>query len=251
MVSTAAAELCHGPGYVIGPQVDAGEVSWVRAFVERKWRGVLTAKYPFLADKIAATSITDYHKLSHLIDHSSTWSKDSRLFTASEVDQLLGKLSVFGYLRDAFGPFQVADVEHLGHPEVYWRLVRPNHPDDVAGAHADAWFYTLTNDMPLDEQKRIVKVWFPVFSEPGVSGLSVAQATQKMDLKYSGEMRHGRMKPIMTDARAADIPLSALSLSAGQCVAFHIDLLHGGLSHKTDQTRVSIEFAIRLNAPLN
>jgi hypothetical protein len=59
------------------------------------------------------------------------------------------------------------------------------------------------------------------------------------------------MKPVMTDPRAANIKLNALSLTPAQYVAFHIDLLHGGISHATDQTRVSIEFAICLDRPLD
>jgi hypothetical protein len=249
MALPGAMELKAGPGFILGPTVSDPEIAWLRRFVEAKWRGVLTAKYPQLAEKIAATPITAYHKIAPLIDHAGTWVKDARLFTRAEVDQLMKELSVFAYLRNAFGPYEVADIEHLGHAEIYWRLVRPNHPDDVAGAHADSWFYTVTNEMPAAEQRRIVKVWFPVFSEPGLSGLSVAADSHKLNLAYTGEMRHGRMKPLMTDPRAGQIELTPLPLSPGQCVAFHVDLLHRGIGHQSDQTRVSIEFAIRLETP--
>ncbi len=241
----AATEFNVGPGYIIGPTPPESEVAWLQDFVQRKWRNVLTSKYPALSDTIAGTSIFDYHKISHLIDHASAWGKDARLFTPAEVAELCERLTIFGFLEATFGTYEIADIEGLGYPEIYWRLVRPKQPGDVAGAHADAWFYTVTNHMPPDEQQRIVKVWFPVFSEPGLSGISVAVDSHKMNLAYTGEMRHGRMKPLMTDPRAPDIKLSPLQLTPGQCVAFHVDLLHQGIGHMTDRSRVSIEFAIR------
>ena len=243
----ATAELNSGPGYVTGPTPRDEEVAWLQDFVQRKWRAVLTSRYPALSETIAATSIADYHKIAHLIDHASTWEKDTRLFTSAEVDILIARLTMFQYLKSAFGPYEVADVEGLGYPEIYLRLVRPKQSGDIAGAHADAWFYTVTNHMSVEEQHRMVKVWLPVFSEPGLSGLSVAVDSHKMNLAYTGEMRHGRMKPLMTDPRASTIKLSPLQLAPGQCVAFHVDLLHQGIGHMTDKSRVSIEFAIRRN----
>jgi len=245
----ATAELNSGPGYVIGPAPRDEEVAWLQDFVQRKWRSVLASKYPALNDTIDATGIADYHKIAHLIDHAATWEKDARLFTRAEVDILIARLNAFQYLKAAFGPYEVADIEGLGYPEIYWRLVRPKQPGDVAGAHADSWFYTVTNHMPAEEQQRIVKVWLPVFSEPGLSGLSVAVDSHKMHLAYTGEMRHGRMKPLMTDPRANDIKLSPLQLTPGQCVAFHVDLLHKGIGHMSNKSRVSIEFAIRRTSP--
>ncbi len=252
MTAVALHELKAGPGFLLGPAAGEDEIAWLRDFVQRKWRGVLTARYPHLKATIEATPISDYHKIAPLIDHASTWGKDARLFTADEVEQLMQSLSVFRFLREKFGSYRVADVEHLGYPEIYWRLVRPNQQQDVAGAHADAWFYTLTNEMPVDEQNRIVKVWLPVFSVPGASGLSVATDSHKMGLTYTGEMRHGRMKPLLTDRRVDDIAMTPLQLTPGQCVAFDIHLLHAGIGHSVDQSRVSIEFAIRLDdeAPL-
>jgi hypothetical protein len=244
-MTQAVAEVERGLGYVLGPAPADAEVAWLRGFVEAKWRRVLTQKYPALAETIVATPITDYHKIAHLIDHAATWVKDARLFTVAEVGELTQQLSLFRFLGEAFGPYEIADIEGLGHPEIYWRLVRPNRPDDVAGAHADAWFYTLTNHLPEEQQKRITKVWFPVFSQPGLSGISVAAGSQKMNLAYTGEMRHGRMKPLMIDPRAGEVKLSPLPLSPGQCVAFNVGLLHQGIGHSTDQCRVSIEFAIR------
>lgn len=236
----------EGPGFVMGPIPGDAEVSWLRDFVQRKWRGILTSRYPHLRAEIAATPITAYHNIAPSIDHASTFVKDTRCFTAGEVDELLHHLSAFRFLKEAFGAFEVADIEGLGHPEIYWRLVRPGHPDDVAGAHADSWFYTLTNQLPPAEQARLVKVWLPVYSEVGVSGLAFGEGSHRLNLTYAGEMRHGRMKPLLTDPRAPDLNMSTAPLHPGQCVAFHIDLLHQGVSHQTDQCRVSIEFAIRL-----
>ena len=103
----ATAELNSGPGYVIGPTPRDEEVAWLQDFVQRKWRSVLTSKYPALTDTIEATAITDYHKIADLIDHASTWEKDARLFTPAEVDVLIARLSAFQYLKAAFGPYEI------------------------------------------------------------------------------------------------------------------------------------------------
>jgi hypothetical protein len=246
MLTTAKEELDARDGFVIGPVPDAEEVAWLRAFVTAKWRDVLTARYPDLRPVIEATAISDYHKIAPMIDHATTWTKDARLFSRSDVQQLQQNLSAFRFLDESFGSFEIADIEGLGYPEIYWRLVRPNQPGDVAGAHADAWFYTLTNNLSAAEQARLVKVWMPVYADIGVSGLSVGVGSQRMNLAYRGEMRHGRMKPLLVDERSKSLEMTALPLQAGQCVAFHVDLLHQGISHSTDRCRVSLEFAIRL-----
>src|SRR4051812_17127852 len=128
MNSAAVTELKTGPGFVVGPEPSEAEVDWLRNFVQRKWRRVLSDKYPALCDMIATTPITAYHNIAHLIDHGSTWGKTARLFNSFEVRELTEQLSVFQFLSDAFGPYEVADIEGLGHPEIYWRLVRPNQP---------------------------------------------------------------------------------------------------------------------------
>jgi hypothetical protein len=247
MATAALNELKNGQGFVLGPPSDDPEVAWLRDFVQRKWRTLLIARYLHLAAEIESTPIHAYHKLAPRIDHASMWTKEHRLFRPDEVAELMARLTVFRFLREAFGPYEVADIEGLGYPEIYWRLVRPNHADDVAGAHADSWFYTLTNHLPPAEQQRLVKVWLPVYSEPRLSGLAMVAQSQKMALAYTGEMRHGRLKPLMTDPREAELEMTNLPLQPGQCVAFHVDTLHRGIGHKTDQSRVSIEFAIRLS----
>lgn len=233
-------------GYVVGPVPPTAEVDWLRALVTARWRETLIARYPDLRPAIETTPIRDYHKIAPMIDHAATWTKDARLFSRPDVQELQQRLSAFRFLTEAFGPFEVADIEGLGYPEIYWRLVRPREPGDVAGAHADSWFYTLTNNLARSEQARLVKVWMPIFAEVGTSGLSVGAGSQRMSLTYQGEMRHGRMKPVLADERSKSLAMTTLPLEAGQCVAFHVDLLHQGVSHTTDQCRVSLEFAIRL-----
>ena len=248
MPPTALESLATHDGFVVGPAPLSGEVDWLRALVTEKWRAALIARYPQLKSHIETTPISAYHELAPQIDHAATWVKDTRLFSPTDVVELQQKLSTFRFLEEAFGPFEVADIEGLGYPEIYWRLVRPNTPSDVAGAHADSWFYTLTNNLPTAEQARLVKVWIPIYSDIGASGLSVGVGSQKLNLAYGGEMRHGRVKPVLKDQRARDLPMTILPLEPGQCVAFHVDLLHQGVSHSTDRCRVSLEFAIRRQA---
>jgi hypothetical protein len=233
-------------GYCIMPPPPSQEQEWLHAFVQEKWLGALRAGHPEIENEAIESGIGHYHDISGKLDHGTFWTKDRRIFSPVEVDVLLQTLSVFDNLRSVFGDFRVEDIEGIGYPEIYWRLVRPGTPSDVAIAHKDTWFFSITNHMSPEQQVGIVKVWLPVVTLVGGSGLAVSPGSHKVDIPYKSEVRHGRAKPTGDVAVLDAFPMTLLPLEVGQAVAFDKGLLHKGVAHQGDITRVSIEFAIRV-----
>ena len=97
----------------------------------------------------------NYHNL-YIKNHSEIWGKQQRIFSKEEVKKLLS-FSLFNHLKNKFGYLRVVDIEGIGYPEIYWRIVRPNKTEDVSGIHADSWFFTHTNKMTNEEQKNLLK----------------------------------------------------------------------------------------------
>jgi hypothetical protein len=233
-------------GYCVMPSPPVQEQEWLHAFVQEKWLGALRAGHPEIETEAIESGISHYHDIAGKLDHGAFWTKDRRIFSPIEVDALLQTLSVFDTLRSVFGNFRVEDIEGIGYPEIYWRLVRPGTPSDVAIAHKDTWFFSITNHMSPEQQVGIIKVWLPVVTQVGGSGLAVSPGSHKVDIPYKSEVRHGRAKPTGDVAVLDAFPMTLLPLEVGQAVAFDKGLLHKGVAHEGDITRVSIEFAIRV-----
>ena len=101
----------------------------------------------------------------------------------------------------------LSDEDNLGWPNIYWRLVRPKEKGDVGPLHRDSWFWELNDDFPTPEYDFYrLKVWLPIFTEIGLNGLLLEPFSQKrVDIKWSGEKRHGINKPTLIS------PLSELN----------------------------------------
>lgn len=233
-------------GYCVMPSPSAQEQEWLQAFVQEKWLKALRVGYPEIEAEAAERGLSHYHGIAVKLDHSAFWTKDRHIFTPVEVDALRQTLSVFESLHSIFGNYRVEDIEGIGYPEIYWRLVRPGRPGDVAIAHKDEWFFSITNHMSSEQQIGIVKVWLPVVTLVGSSGLAVSPGSHKVDIPYKSKVRHGRAKPTGDVAVLDAFQMTMLPLEVGQAVAFDKGLLHKGVAHEGDITRVSIEFAIRV-----
>ena len=126
-------------------------------------------------------------------------------------------------------------------PSVHWRIVRPDHKEDVGPLHADGWFSELGYGVTPPSCTRI-KVWLSLFNQPGENGLRYVKQSHKADWKYEGEFRDGIVKPkILDEPDASDV--TPFNISGGGVVIFGDRLLHGGFVGGTD-TRVSIEFTV-------
>ena len=234
--------LHEGTGYLLGynlaPQEHAQICSWIRT----QWEARIVSCHPEVREKISSLSLEKYHHLEDDVDHPKLWPKTYRIFSPAQVEKLQ-EMSFFKKLQTDLGPLKIADIEGLGYPEVYWRLVRPNKGGDVAVPHADRWFYNITNNIPQERQQRLYKFWLSIYTEAGQSGLAVQAHSHKEEWKYGAEDRHGRPKPVFLD-NPARLDLEGLPLHNGEGVVFHIDLIHKGLSHQGDHTRLSIELAL-------
>jgi hypothetical protein len=239
-------QIQDSPGFALGFGFTSEELTRLRAMIAGRWLERIRAVHPELAPRFEALGIERYHELSDKLDHASLWKKDFRLFSPEEVKELRG-MSLFDALTREFGPVEVAQIEGIGYPEIYWRLVRPGKPDDVAGVHADSWFYTFTHDLPRAEQAKLLKVWAAVFVKPAESGLRVVPDSHKKEWPRHSEVRHGRAKPVL-DVDESKLDLTAVRTRPGEAIVFNNWLLHGGIPHRCDQTRVSIEFAVRLKS---
>jgi hypothetical protein len=235
---SSRSKIKDSPGFVSGFSFSPADLSRLRDIITARWLGrIRSVARPELADQFLAIGIERYH------DHGSLWNKDARLFSKEDVQEIWS-MSLFKDLILAFGPLTIADIEGLGYPEIYWRLVRPNNPQDVSGVHADSWFYTYTNDLTPEHQANLIKIWVAIFVAPGESGLKVMVDSHRSVWPHHSEIRHGRSKPVL-DVAESGLDLKVVATRPGEAIAFNIDLLHGGVAHVCNQTRVSIEFAVR------
>ena len=103
------------------------------------------------------------------------------------------------FLDGKSNPNTVSDEDNLGRPNIYWRLVRPQEKGDIGPLHRDSWFWELNDDFPTPKYDFYrLKVWLPIFTEIGLNGLLLEPFSQKrVDIKWSGEKRHGINKPTL------------------------------------------------------
>lgn len=231
-------------GYAIFPEVKMEEEKWLYDFVEHIWLEIIKINYPSILAEAKLFGLSNYNKISDKLDHSKLWNKNNRIFTKEQVQELVSNLSIFKNLKILYNDYTIMDIEKIGYPEIYWRLVRPNSINDVAVAHKDSWFFSSTNNLSIKEQIGIAKVWLPVSVNDNLSGLSVSPQSHLIEIPHTIEFRHGRLKPTANKEVLDSFPLKSLKLRPGQAVVFDRDLLHKGIAHNGENTRVSIEFAI-------
>ena len=132
----------------------------------------------------------------------------------------------------------VSDEEHIGHPNIYWRLVRPGSAADVGPVHADHWFWDLGHgSIPHDHRR--VKMWIPLRQDPNHVGLSIGPGTHRMHFEYGKVFKDGKCKPVF-ERGPVDHLLIPARVKVGQAVVFHDRLLHGG-EVSPSQLRLSME----------
>ena len=233
------------PGYLLGYHLTSEEHLCIRSWIRTQWEERILSVHPELTSVLPHISLREYHRLSERVVHEQLWAKEHRIFSKEQVD-IFQQMSIFGRIREDLGDVSIADIEGLGYPEVYWRLVRPLPHIDVAVAHADTWFYQITNNISEQRQKRLCKCWLSIHSTPESSGLAVHAGSHMQLWKYGAEERHGRPKPVFLDDPNR-LNLQTLPLSDGDGVVFHTHLIHKGIAHRGNYTRYSIEFALEQN----
>ena len=186
-------------------------------------------------------NISEYHKISHLIDHRKAWLKKNRIFTENSLSKFLN-ISFFDDLRNKFGNFDITNEEFSKHPEVYWRLVRPNTNEDVGPIHADYWFWEMGDENLNTKYKKRLKVWLSIYSDFDSSGFQYVPDSHKQNWKYIKFKRFNKFKPKL-DFNIKKLNIIKLKAREGDAFIFHDRLLHGGYT-TNNTTRVSLEFTM-------
>lgn len=207
-------------GYYIGLKLLPVELDYARHAIKHQWRKTLEAK-----------GIQSHHEITQ---HGAMWPKSARILPA-DVSSVISKFSIFKKLREEFGDFTVSDEENVGHPEFIWRLVRPDHPEDVGPLHADEWFWTLAGRKTGPR----MRLWTAIYCEPG-QGFMFSPGSHKETHQWTEV--NGKPVPSTVDAMRR---ATRFNCEPGDCILFHDKLIHGGVGGGT-KTRVSLEFTIIL-----
>ena len=231
----------HGEaGFSILP-LPPSDLSQIQRMVQRHWLSTIQKHHPEHSQVFESAGIQDYHLHSSLLPHGSIWSKLNRILPAADVTAIRD-MEFFKVLKKNFGDFTISDEENVGHEEIYWRIVRPYQPQDIGPMHADSWFWDLGHGQTPPGTER-VKVWIPLFCEPGANGLEVVPGSHLKTWKYHGEMKGTFVKPVFDEDRST-LNINLLATKPGDAVVFNDKLLHGGALNKGAKTRVSCEFTM-------
>lgn len=243
------ARIFDTPGYSRDVRLSPDELQVFREVITEQWLSVIGAAHPELVPQFRQVGIANYHTLSHLLRHESLWPKQNRCLPKHSSDRIK-VLPFLRTLRDELGEFAISDVfygetHETGREEIYWRLVRPNAAKDVGPLHADKWFHAV---MGMDEQafppgSETVKIWIPIFSQPGRNGLMIVPNSHLKEYRYHGEPGAGGMKPVI-DEDVATLGAELMLTEPGNMLIFNEGTLHGGAVNMGDQTRVSVEITM-------
>jgi len=187
--------------------------------------------------------LANYHKFDIDINHGEFWSKSKRILGPSSLKRIF-EMTFIRKLREILGEFRISNEEGVQSAEIYWRLVRPKNINDIGPPHADKWFWEnmVLNDVVIENKKyERLKLWMPLYSELGVSGLQVEKKSHLKEYDYLVNRVNGRIKIESKDENK--FSLEVLNLHPGQAVIFHDNLLHAG-SLGEKHTRMSLEFTI-------
>lgn len=237
-------------GYSSALKLTASELDLFRRTITSQWLNTINTFYPDLTESAKKSGIENYHQIANKIDHKKTWPKTNRVLPIESVLQIK-KLPFLTVLRKEFGEFSLSDIydtkQHVGHEEIYWRLVRPNQPSDVGPLHKDRWFHGAFNNgygmFQADEVT--VKIWIPIFCEPGKSGLRLLAGSHLNEWKYHIEVVDGIPRPV-PDEDLSCAGAELIPTEPGNILLFHENILHGGAVNYSAMTRVSAEITMVL-----
>lgn len=215
------------------------ELDTMRSVVHAQYVELISFYCPHIDPCLISAGPSMYHHIDSGVKHKIIFSKANRML--SKYLNVFQELDFYYKLRSIFGKIILAGEDIIIPEEFYWRLVRPNNPSDVGPLHADAWFWDLRQEKPPINKVR-VKVWIPLYSEPGISGLKYSEGSHRKNYPYIGEMRDGMTKPLPC-FNINEVPATTFDGKPGQAIIFNDYLLHGGIVGGT-LTRVSIEFYI-------
>jgi len=215
------------------------ELLIIKTLVREQYLHRLATMAPQQVKKFYLKDMSQYHQLSHLIEHENMWPKSTRILGPSAVQQVIN-LPFFQKLKQKLSIDSIATEEDCGWQEMYWRIVRPGN-SDVGSMHADRWFWDLGHGVMPKGMFRL-KIWIALDVEIGLSGLSVIPGSHlKHDWSYHGEVDHtGTTKPKF-DEDISQLNIYDVPTNQGDYIVFHDDLIHVGMENRSNTTRVSVE----------
>lgn len=237
------------PGYSQDVRLTPDELAVFRSAITEQWLSVIGAAHPELVQQFKEIGIDKYHQLAHLLQHDRLWPKQSRCLP-KESCRKIRILPFLKILRDELGDFAISEVfygntHEPGREEIYWRLVRPDAVTDVGALHADKWFHEVTNvdDRAFPRGSETVKIWIPIFSQPGKNGLMIVPNSHLKKYRYHAVPGAGGMKPVI-DEDTATLGAELMLTEPGNMLIFNEGIVHGGAVNKGAQTRVSVEITM-------
>ncbi|MFN0317453.1 MAG: phytanoyl-CoA dioxygenase family protein [Burkholderiales bacterium] len=238
--------MLSSPGFSTQLCLTPGDLALFRKLIQEQWLARIKQCHPHLAAHALSLGIAAYHELSEDLDHQTLWPKEYRILGDAAV-QALKQTTLFEDLRSNFGCFGLAEGFHgnthiAGLDEVYWRLVRPNAASDVGSLHADHWFHDMMqmSGKAFSRDAYTLKVWIPIYCEPGRNGLLLVPDSHRRDWKYSTRWVNGQPKPQFDDEATPVL----VNTPPGNMLVFNERVLHGGAVNRGSQTRVSAEITL-------
>jgi len=244
--NTIIRQVLEDPGYSTALSLNEAELTFFRGAIEKQWLETIENTYPEHVEKFKNIGIANYHQLSDLIDHNALWNKVNRCLPQDVVDKIK-KLPFLKKLKEVFGEFKISDIAYddqvkIGYEEIYWRLVRPNIATDVGSLHTDKWFHEILNfdEKILAKDAYTIKIWLPIFCEPGKNGLLIVPNSHKKTWEHSMKIVNGLPKPVLLEKAEAIL----IDTRPGNMLIFNENMLHGGAKNLGLETRVSVEITM-------
>lgn len=230
-------QIFNSPGYTTDIRLRPNELALLTKFIESS----MTDR---VSDVYRGAGLSNYHTVNH---HFLFSDKEARLLSQNYVEKAK-YFELFGKIRKELGEFRIAPVIFnrrivRNREEIYWRVVRPNEPGDVAEVHADTWHHGLFSDAYgslLKPDEYTLKVWIPIVCETGLNGLAVVPDSHNRDWPVKKTEMLNRTKIELIES----VETILLNTEAGQCVIFNDKLLHVGALNRGTKTRVSAEITL-------
>jgi hypothetical protein len=237
------------PGFSTDLHLTHEELALFRRSIEDQYLEVLLLLEKSSGDKLTESGIENYHQVSHLIDHSQVWNKKNRCLPEKYVAKIK-KSNFMAKLKDIFGNFKISNIVYdqilvKDSEEIYWRLVRPEAESDVGALHADKWFHEVLNTQYIPQESTSIKVWIPIYCEPGKNGLLIVPDSNKREWEHVFIHNSlGQPKPVIIESP----PPILINTPPGNMIIFSDRTLHGGAPNRGLKTRVSAEITLLLES---
>ena len=188
--------------------------------------------------------IYDYHKVVNNDLHGILWPKKERIFSK----EFLKTETINDWLErvvNLLDKREVLDIEGIGYPEIYFRLVRPNEPEDISGIHTDGAFYSITNKISEAEWDSWVKIWVPLCFEPDHNTLAFVRGSHRESYQFEVKDGLDKKRPLFAQINSEKKlnwvkPVNEI----GEIALFSPKTLHCGYNKASNLTRISFEFAV-------